>query len=461
MRAFLCSMDETVWDAVEIGWTKPEAPKANWDKAALAAANANSKALNAIFCGVSPEEFHRISHISVAKEAWKILETTYEGTKKVKDTKLQMLTTCFEELKMSEEESFDSFYSKLNEVVVSKFNLGEKTEDSKVGRKILRSLPESFRPKVTAIEESKDLDDIKVQELVGSLQTYELSLPSQKKSKSLALKTIDERVASHDLSEEDGVEKEVAYLAKNFRKFLKMKNSGNPFNDRKFSSSRDSCGEGNYSAFMTIAHVETLDELGTLVKELGEHSDLESMGIVEESEDEEVGETVGLQETYNSLLEKTGEYAKVANAAIKKMKRAEEDYKSLLARYKEAKCEIETLNGELSEAYTKVRFLEQEVVQAHAKVDRISSRKLDDVISSQKHASDKSGLGYTGGSSSSAKVTKEVKFVKTKETAVDKLTPEIVEAEKKQNVANQRVFNKSRNQSEVRFGARARSLSRP
>ena len=63
---------------------------------------------------------------------------------------------------MSEDESFDSFYSKLNEVVVNKFNLGEKMEDSKIVRKILRSLPESFCTKVTAIEKSKDFDDIKV-----------------------------------------------------------------------------------------------------------------------------------------------------------------------------------------------------------------------------------------------------------------------------------------------------------
>ena len=69
---------------------------------------------------------------------------------------------------MSEDESFDSFYSKLNEVVIDKFNLGEKTEDSKVVRKILQSLLESFRAKVTMIEESKDLVEIKVQELVGS-----------------------------------------------------------------------------------------------------------------------------------------------------------------------------------------------------------------------------------------------------------------------------------------------------
>ena len=55
---------------------------------AFATRNANSKGLNAIFCAVSPYEFHKISHVTVAKEAWQILETTYEGTKRVKDTKL-------------------------------------------------------------------------------------------------------------------------------------------------------------------------------------------------------------------------------------------------------------------------------------------------------------------------------------------------------------------------------------
>ena len=165
------------------------------------------------------------------------METMYEGTKKVKDTKLQMLTTQFEELRMSEDESFDSFYSKLNEVVISKFNLGGKIEDSKVVRKILRSLPEGFRAKVTAIEESKDLDEIKVQELIGSPQTYELSLPNQRKSKSLALKTINERVEAHDSSNEDVVQKDVAYLAKNFCKFLKFKNSGKFGDKRTFTSS--------------------------------------------------------------------------------------------------------------------------------------------------------------------------------------------------------------------------------
>ena len=68
MRAFLCSIDDTVWDVIEVGWTRPKAAKSTWDKAALAATNANSKALNAIFCGVSPDEFHRILTLLLPKK---------------------------------------------------------------------------------------------------------------------------------------------------------------------------------------------------------------------------------------------------------------------------------------------------------------------------------------------------------------------------------------------------------
>ena len=82
--------------------------------------------------------------------------------------------------------------------------------------------------------ESKDLDEIKIQEPIGSLQTYELSLPSLRKSKSLALKTINEKVKAQDSLDEDEVEKDVAYLAKNFRKFLKFKRDGKSFEKGKF-----------------------------------------------------------------------------------------------------------------------------------------------------------------------------------------------------------------------------------
>ena len=189
-------------------------------------------------------------------------------------------------------------------------------------------------------------------------------------------------------------------------------------------------GEGNYSTFMTIDHVESLEDLSLLVKELGEHSDEESMRVVEESDVEEGESNAGLQENYNSLLEKPKEYARVAKAVMKKMEKVEEDYRSLLVCYKEAKCEIETLNGELIEAYTKVKFLELEVVQVNAKIERVSTKKLDEVLSHQKPFSDRTRLGYIGESSSTVNITKEVKFVKAKEPVVATTTPEKVKVEK-------------------------------
>ena len=232
--------------------------------------------------------------------------------------------------------------------------------------------------------------------------------------------------------------------------------------DLSNSDSKESCDEeGNYSAFMTIAHVKSSDVLNLLVQELGEHSDEESLGVVEESDAEEDESTANLQENYNSLLEKSGEYTRVSKVAVKKMKKAEEDYKSLLICYKEAKCEIETLDGELSEAYTKVRFLEQEVVQANTKIERVSTKKLDDVISSQKHFSEKSRLGYTRGSSSLGNVTKEVKFIKAKEQIEVGPTAEKPKMEEKRNVDDQQMLNNSCNQSVGRSKSRAKSRPRP
>ena len=116
------------------------------------------------------------------------------------------------------------------------------------------------------------------------------------------------------------------------------------------------------------------------------------------------------------------------------------------------------LNGELTKAYTKVKFLELEVVQANAKVKRVSTKKLDDVLSSQKTFSDKTGLGYTRESSSAVNISKKVKFVKAKEPVVVAPTVEKANVEKKKNVVDQRVLNKPCNQSVVKSEARAKSL---
>ena len=93
---------------MEIGWTKRKEAPTDWDDTKIKVANFNSRALNALFSAVTNEEFKKISSIEIAKEAWTILQTTYEGTKAIKDSKLQRLTTSFEEIKMEEDETFDS-----------------------------------------------------------------------------------------------------------------------------------------------------------------------------------------------------------------------------------------------------------------------------------------------------------------------------------------------------------------
>ena len=131
-----------MWQALEIGWTKPKEAPADWDDAKIKAVNFNSRALNALFTAVTNEEFKKISSTEIAKEAWTILQTAYEGAKAVIDSNLQRLITSFEEIKMEENESFDEFYAKLKDIVNFAFNLGETILEPKIVRKVLRYLPE-------------------------------------------------------------------------------------------------------------------------------------------------------------------------------------------------------------------------------------------------------------------------------------------------------------------------------
>ena len=112
--------------------------------------------------------------------------------------------------------------------------------------------------------------------------------------------------------------------------------------------------------------MDSLEDLSTIVEELGEHTEVESMGVGQESDDEDeeciYKGAKELQKSYNYFLEKTGEYARVAKAAIRKMKKVEQDYKSILVRYKETKCKVEVMNEELTNAYSRIQILELEVI---------------------------------------------------------------------------------------------------
>ena len=127
-------------------------------------------------------------------------------------------------------------------------------------------------------------------------------------------------------------------------------------------------------------------------------------------------------------------------------------------RYKETKCEVETLNGKLIEAYSKIKFLELEVIQANAKVEWVPSKKLDEVLAHQNPFSNKSGLGYTRKSSSSANMSKETKFVKAKVPVATTPTVEKGKSEKKLKVIAQRSLTKPLNLVVAKLKVKGKSL---
>jgi hypothetical protein len=146
-----------------------------------------------------------------------------------------MLISKFEEIKMLEEETFEEFYTKISNLRNSMLSLGKRISDLKLIRKILRFLLEFFRIKVTTIEESKDLEEMKIEELVGSLQTYEYSLPPIRKAKTIALKAFKaskkkSRVSSDEDSNID--EDAMAILAKKFKRFMKNNKCKKKFSDK-------------------------------------------------------------------------------------------------------------------------------------------------------------------------------------------------------------------------------------
>jgi len=131
---------------LKTGWIKPK----DTNEITITQTSArlsNDEALHALCQALSPSEFIRISNCEIAKDAWQILETTYEDTKLVKSVKLQMLISKFEEIKMLEEETFREFSTKISDQMNSMVSLEKSISDVKFIRKILRYLLEHFRIK--------------------------------------------------------------------------------------------------------------------------------------------------------------------------------------------------------------------------------------------------------------------------------------------------------------------------
>ncbi|XP_057452263.1 uncharacterized protein LOC130744085 [Lotus japonicus] len=235
MIAFFRSIDSKTWKSIVKGWKHPMKRdkegtsttelklEEEWTKEEDDKALSNSKALNAIFNGVDKNMFRLINTCTVAKDAWEILRLAHEGTTRVRVSRLQLLTTQLENLKMKEDETISEFHMRVRDMVNASFAMGEQMSEEKLVRKILRSLPKRFDMKVTTTEEAQDIGTIKVDELIGSLQTFEMSLNerSDKKNKSI---TFVSNTEDDDLSEKESDEnlsEAITLLGRKFNKFMR------------------------------------------------------------------------------------------------------------------------------------------------------------------------------------------------------------------------------------------------
>ena len=401
-------------------------------------ANFNSRVLNALFSAVTNEDFKKISSAEIAKEAWTILQITYEGTKAIKDSKFQRLTTSFEEIKMEEDESFDEFYTKLKNIVNLAFNLGETIPEPKIVRKVLRFLPERFHAKITMIEESKDIYKIPLTELVGNLQTYELGLTRigrSGKGKSMALKA---QSSDTEESSDDKDSKMKSYITRQFKKFMKNANGKGFDKDRRQSSSsqfksqdkgkKDAKDGGQYiiparpKCFGCQGFGHMKHECPTYLKSIGKSkvlvatlSDTEleddfdnendgiliaftatvnpTDGIIEdvveeeelvESKFEKMDDQDDIHTTYEKLYKLSEKFEKLYRLTTKKLSDVELDHDELSTKFDKANQTIGELRFENNFLAEKAKKLEAELFQVRAQLERTSSAKLDEMLSLQK-----------------------------------------------------------------------------
>ncbi|XP_069148737.1 uncharacterized protein [Solanum lycopersicum] len=194
-------------------------PRQKYDDADRKKIEKGFKAKTLLVCGIGPDEYNRVSACESAKEIWDCLLAAHEGTEQVKESKIDMLTSRYENFKMKEGETIHDMFTKFSSITNELRSLGEPISMTKQVRKVLRILPKSWESKVDAITEAKDLKVLTMDALIGNLKThemnrnYDLSKKEIKKDKSLMLKY----KSDEDSSDDD----DMAYLISRFQKIVK------------------------------------------------------------------------------------------------------------------------------------------------------------------------------------------------------------------------------------------------
>ena len=344
---------------------------------------------------------------------------------------------------MKEDETFDEFYAKLKDIVNFAFNLGESIAKSKIVRKILRSLPERFHAKITAIEEVKDIDQIPLTELVRNLQTYEMRLGLMGKggkSRNLALKDIEEEIddskdedENEDDDDDEDEDEDLTFIANEIIKIFEYRKKDKDKPSRKSKSSRKGKNEKPSSSAMsakffchmriecpnylmkektknskgkrlvaTLSNTENdsfdeyLDECGHFMAFAATTDKVivESASDSEDSSDDEVPKKLILQEAYDKLRTEFIKFEKTSYLCRKELNEVKTTKAELLVQLDKTTRLVETLVVENTSLEENVKNLKVELIQVRTQIERMSSAKLDEVLSAQKPSSDKTSLGY-------------------------------------------------------------------
>ena len=176
MAWFLQSTDLDVWEVIEEGPTFPSKlvdgvmvskPKQEWDQHDRRNFQLNARVVYTLQCVIDKNEYNRICQYKSAKEIWRLLEVTHEGTNQVKESKINLLVHSYELFFMKDNETIIEMITRFTDIVNGLEALGKTYKEFKKVMKILRSFPLKWHTKVTVIQEAKDLTKLPMEELIG------------------------------------------------------------------------------------------------------------------------------------------------------------------------------------------------------------------------------------------------------------------------------------------------------
>ncbi|MQM17910.1 hypothetical protein Taro_050894 [Colocasia esculenta] len=230
MEYFLQGLDFQIWSIIEEGDLVVLNSRENWTDDDKKKISLNCKAKSILCCALSKKEFNIISACKSAMEMWEKLRITYEGTYKVKETRIDILVAQYERFQMQPGESITQMYSRFTDITNGLAGLGKNYNMGDMVRKILRSLPASWTPTVTAIEKANDLKRMSLEKLIGSLMAHEINMErlgessSRKKHRNMLKAT--EGSSEEDSEDEDSGENskdEEAFLSRKLQRILAKK----------------------------------------------------------------------------------------------------------------------------------------------------------------------------------------------------------------------------------------------